>query len=146
MSVLLPDAYYFDDLTFVPGAAPAPAPAPVISFDESTPPVLTGFGGAEDSVVVADPTNTANKVARIVKAAACRCGRAPRVQQGQPVDRHDRLQREQPDDDRARSRRNAGRPLAASPGIAAFFLAGSGAASLPSRRRHRASVDLLRPI
>ena len=106
-SVLLSDAHCFDDLTFVPGAAPAPAPAPVISFDESTPPVLTGFGGAEDS---------------------------------------NRLQREQPDDDRARSRRNAGRPLAASPGIAAFFLTRSGAASLLSRRPHRASVDLLRPI
>ncbi|MBA4176135.1 MAG: hypothetical protein C0505_06200 [Leptothrix sp. (in: Bacteria)] len=30
---------------------------------------LTGFGGAEDSSIVADPTNAANKVAKVVRAA-----------------------------------------------------------------------------
>ena len=58
--------YYLDDVMFVPGAAP-PAAAGLITFDEATPPVLTGFGGAEDSTIVADPTDTANKVAKIVK-------------------------------------------------------------------------------
>ena len=61
--------YYFDDITFVPGAPPPPIMAAVISFDETTAPVLTGFGGAEDSTVVADPTNAANKVAKVVKGA-----------------------------------------------------------------------------
>ena len=69
--------YYLDDLTFVGStfpvacvAAPAPAPAPSgITFDEATPPLLTGFGGAEDATVVADPTNAANKVAKVVKSA-----------------------------------------------------------------------------
>ncbi len=61
--------YYFDDIAFLPGAAPAPPPPSVISFDETTPPVLTGFGGAEDATVVPDPTNAANKVAKIVKSA-----------------------------------------------------------------------------
>jgi hypothetical protein len=50
-------------------------PAPVVatrlvSFDEATAPVLTGFGGAEDATIVADPTNAANKVAKVVKSAA----------------------------------------------------------------------------
>lgn len=48
---------------------PAGASA-TITFDEATAPVLTGFGGAEDSGVVADPTNAANKVARVVKSAS----------------------------------------------------------------------------
>lgn len=61
--------YYFDDIAFVPGAPPPPVVAAVISFDEANAPVLTGFGGAEDSTVVADPTNAANKVAKVVKGA-----------------------------------------------------------------------------
>ncbi len=39
----------------------------LVSFDEATPPVFTGFGGAEDATVVTDPTAAGNKVARIVK-------------------------------------------------------------------------------
>jgi hypothetical protein len=46
-----------------------PVATVVYSFDEATSPVLTGFGGAEDSSVVADPTNAANKVLKIVKSA-----------------------------------------------------------------------------
>ena len=61
--------YYFDDIAFLPGAAPPPTPAAAISFDEATPPALTGFGGAEDATIVADPTNAANKVAKVVKSA-----------------------------------------------------------------------------
>jgi Bacterial Ig-like domain len=62
--------YYFDDITFVTGAVVPPVAAATISFDEATAPLLIGFGGAEDSTVVADPTNAANKVAKVVKANA----------------------------------------------------------------------------
>lgn len=41
----------------------------LVSFEESTAPTLIGFGGAEDATVVTDPTNSANKVARVVKSA-----------------------------------------------------------------------------
>jgi hypothetical protein len=66
--------YYFDDLNYTVDTTPVPVVVPpvsaaVISFDETTPPALIGFGGAEDSTVVADPTNAANKVAKVVKAA-----------------------------------------------------------------------------
>ena len=67
--------YYMDDLKFVganfPVACPTP-PASVfpVSFDSSAVTyTLTGFGGAEDSAVVVDPTNAANKVARATKSA-----------------------------------------------------------------------------
>ena len=41
-----------------------------ITFDSSAVTyTLTGFGGAEDSTVVVDPTNAANNVARVVKSA-----------------------------------------------------------------------------
>ena len=49
--------------------AVAVAKTTIVSFDEATPPVLTGFGGSEDATVVVDPTNAANKVGKIVKAA-----------------------------------------------------------------------------
>ncbi len=50
-------------------AAPADA-WPPITFDSSAVTyTLTGFGGAEDSTVVVDPTNAANNVARVVKSA-----------------------------------------------------------------------------
>lgn len=68
--------YYLDDLAFVGTtftvACPTPAPTgatTTITMDESSAPVLTGFGGAEDSSIVADPTNAANKVAKVVKSA-----------------------------------------------------------------------------
>jgi hypothetical protein len=41
-----------------------------INFETTTAPTLTGFGGGEDATVVVDPTNAANKVARIVKSAS----------------------------------------------------------------------------
>lgn len=41
----------------------------LVSFQESTAPTLIGFGGAEDATVVTDPSDGANKVARIVKSA-----------------------------------------------------------------------------
>ena len=41
-----------------------------ITFDSSAVTyTLTGFGGAEDSTVVVDPTNSANMVAKVVKSA-----------------------------------------------------------------------------
>lgn len=72
--------YYLDDLSFVGAsftaacATTSTTPAPTaalgsITFDESTAPVLTGFGGADDASVVVDPTNAANKVAKVVKSA-----------------------------------------------------------------------------
>ncbi len=57
--------YYVDDITWPISAAPAT----LITFDEATPPTLVGFGGAEDSQVVVDPTDPSNKVAQVVKAA-----------------------------------------------------------------------------
>ena len=54
--------YYFDDVAF--GGTPPPPPPPptwdTITFDSSAVTyTLTGFGGAEDSTVVVDPTNAA---------------------------------------------------------------------------------------
>ena len=40
----------------------------LVTFDEATAPTLTGFGGAEDSTVVADPAGGTNKVAKVVKS------------------------------------------------------------------------------
>ena len=61
--------YYFDDVAFG-GTTPPPATWSPITFDSSAVTyTLTGFGGAEDSTVVVDPTNAANKVARVVKSA-----------------------------------------------------------------------------
>ena len=63
--------YYFDDVAFGGGTTPPPA---TWSPDHLRlePPVtytLTGFGGADDSTVVVDPTDAANKVAKVVKSA-----------------------------------------------------------------------------
>jgi hypothetical protein len=76
--------YYFDDLAFA-GSSFAVACPPAggggggdgaggattnrITMDEATAPVLTGFGGAEDATVVADPAGGTNRVARVVKSA-----------------------------------------------------------------------------
>lgn len=40
-----------------------------VTFEEATPPVLTGFGGAEDATIVTDPVSGTGKVAKVVKAA-----------------------------------------------------------------------------
>ncbi len=61
--------YHFEDLSYPAQAASGSgATTRTINF-EATAPSLAGFGGAEDATVVADPTNAANKVARIVKSA-----------------------------------------------------------------------------
>ncbi|MFN9807660.1 MAG: Ig-like domain-containing protein [Betaproteobacteria bacterium] len=65
--------YYFDDLKFIGSSFTVQCPTPpapsTISFDETPPPVLTGFGGAEDAIITADPSDATNKVARIIKSA-----------------------------------------------------------------------------
>ncbi len=70
--------YYLDDLAFSGATFTVACPSSgggggtgstTITMDEATPPVLTGFGGAEDASVVADPANAANKVARVIKSA-----------------------------------------------------------------------------
>ncbi len=64
--------YFFENLTYPAVAASgggSSASTTAINF-EGTAPTFTGFGGAEDASVVTDPTNAANKVARIVKSAA----------------------------------------------------------------------------
>lgn len=40
-----------------------------VTFEETTPPVLTGFGGAEAATIVTDPVSGSGKVAQVVKAA-----------------------------------------------------------------------------
>jgi hypothetical protein len=63
--------YYFDDVAFGGGAPPPPPGWSPITFDSSAVTyTLTGFGGAEDSTVVVDPTDPGNKVAKVVKSAA----------------------------------------------------------------------------
>jgi Bacterial Ig-like domain len=68
--------YYVDDLKFNGATFNVVCPPPVvvvgggtINFDEATAPVFTGFGGAEDSGVVADPAGGTNKVGRVTKNA-----------------------------------------------------------------------------
>jgi beta-glucanase (GH16 family) len=64
--------YYFDDLAFGGGGGSGGGGGTwsPITFDVSgTTYTLTGFGGAEDSTVVADPTGGTNQVAKVVKSA-----------------------------------------------------------------------------
>jgi hypothetical protein len=42
----------------------------LVSFEEATPPALAGFGGAEESSIVVDPTLPSNKVAKVIKSAS----------------------------------------------------------------------------
>ena len=68
--------YYVDDVTFLDNVFPNDCPDDgggggdyPISFDDSkTTYTLTGFGGAEDSTLVADPTDATNKVAKVIKS------------------------------------------------------------------------------
>ncbi len=70
--------YYVDDIAFSGSSFTAScsgtggggtASTATITMDESTAPVLTGFGGAEDATIVTDPAGGTNKVAKIVKSA-----------------------------------------------------------------------------
>ena len=61
--------YYFDDVAFG-GSAPASQMALPVTFDATDVMYgLVGFGGAEDSTIVTDPTGGTNRVARVVKSA-----------------------------------------------------------------------------
>jgi len=66
--------YYLDDLSFVGSSFTAScgggggASTVTITMDEATAPTLTGFGGAEDATLVADPAGGTNQVARVVKS------------------------------------------------------------------------------
>jgi hypothetical protein len=60
--------YYLDDLAFGGGGGGGGGFAAITFDDAATTYTLTGFGGAENSMVVVDPTNAANKVARVVKS------------------------------------------------------------------------------
>lgn len=51
------------------GATPPVTQALPVTFEEATPPVLTGFGGAEDASIVTDPVSGSGKVARVIKSA-----------------------------------------------------------------------------
>ncbi len=66
--------YYFDDLAFIGGTAGGGGGGGTftsVTFDDAAITyALTGFGGADDSTVVADPTDAANKVGKVVKSAA----------------------------------------------------------------------------
>ncbi len=63
--------YYFDDVAFGGGTTPPPSAWETITFDSNAVTyTLTGFGGADDSTVVVDPTNAANNVAKVVKSGS----------------------------------------------------------------------------
>ncbi len=58
--------YYFDDVQF--GAAPMAQMNMPVSFDATNVNYgLVGFGGAEQSTIVTDPTLATNKVAKVIK-------------------------------------------------------------------------------
>ncbi len=66
--------YYFDDVIFIGGGGTGGGPGPTafstVTFDSATLSyTLTGFGGAEDSAVVADPVVGTNQVARVNRSA-----------------------------------------------------------------------------
>jgi hypothetical protein len=64
--------YYFDDVQFVTGGGGGPLTQMnlPVSFDLTTVDYgLIGFGGAEQSSIVTDPTNASNKVAKVIKSA-----------------------------------------------------------------------------
>ncbi|MCE9578613.1 MAG: hypothetical protein K8W52_36135 [Deltaproteobacteria bacterium] len=61
--------FYFDDMAFGGGGAPSQMDLPV-TFDSSTVDYgLVGFGGADDSTIVVDPTGGTNKVGRVARSA-----------------------------------------------------------------------------
>jgi hypothetical protein len=63
--------YYFDDVTFIGGGGIGNG-GDFGDIDFNDPTVvyaLTGFGGAEDSTLVPDPSDAGNTVARVVKSA-----------------------------------------------------------------------------
>ncbi len=61
--------YYFDDLTFVPGAPVVPVTGTLLaSFDEATPLVFVGFDGAEGSAIENGPAGGSGKALKILRS------------------------------------------------------------------------------
>ena len=65
--------YYFDDVIFVTGGGGGGTLTQMnlpVTFDDATVDYgLIGFGGAEQSTIVTDPTNASNKVGKVIKTA-----------------------------------------------------------------------------
>ncbi len=62
--------FFFDDVDVASGGGGTPAPFAAIDFDDpGTTYALRGFGGAEDSTVVADPTDAGNNVVQVNRSA-----------------------------------------------------------------------------
>ena len=62
--------YYFDDIMFVPGGPTlAQMDLPVTFENAGTNYSLIGFGGSENSTIVADPVVATNTVAKVIKSA-----------------------------------------------------------------------------
>ena len=66
------DSYYFDDITLVADSTvvtpPAPASGVLATFDETSPPATSGFGGAEGSSVKTGPTGGAGKALNVFRS------------------------------------------------------------------------------
>ena len=65
--------FYFDDITLVDGGGGGPGGGTfsVITFDDpAVTYALRGFGGAEDSTIVADPAGGSNQVVQVNRSAA----------------------------------------------------------------------------
>lgn len=61
--------YYFDDLTFVPGAAGGGTTGTLLaSFDEASPLAFVGFDGAEGSAIETGPAGGTGKALKILRA------------------------------------------------------------------------------
>jgi len=82
--------FYFDDVAFGGSGGGGSSSFTPITFDEAgVTYTLTGFGGAEDATVVADPANASNKVAKVVKSATAElwAGTTVSTKANQSVDR-----------------------------------------------------------
>ena len=64
-----PGTLYVDNIYFWGTAGGGGGFTPITFDSAAVTYTLTGFGGAEDATVVADPTNAGNNVARVVKSA-----------------------------------------------------------------------------
>jgi beta-glucanase (GH16 family) len=62
--------YYFDDVAFGPTSGGGNTWSPITFDDSALTYTLTGFGGADNSTVVTDPTDAANQVAKVVKSGS----------------------------------------------------------------------------
>lgn len=62
------DSYFFDNIQLVDNAvAPVVTPSLPVSFDETTPPVVAGFNGAEGSTIKAAPSGGSGKALNVLR-------------------------------------------------------------------------------